>query len=303
MKLTRRDFLKVFGASAAALGVGARIAPPGLAPLSRSAPVVSADQMGLLIDTTKCIGCKSCVIACQKAHDLPVNPNVTSLSDHALSYVDVRNISPDPNKPVIKTVKRQCMHCQEPGCVSACTVGALSKLPTGPVVYDANRCIGCRYCMYACPYGVPTFEWEKQFSLMKKCDGCINLVKDGQPTACSKACPVAAIQYGKRSELLTIAHQRIDAPNANYIKHVYGETEAGGATRIYLSGVPFAQLGFPQLPEVSPAEASEKIMHATTLIAGAMATVLTTLYFITKRFADRRDEQAESTQEIHAGDE
>jgi len=175
----------------------------------------------------------------------------------------------------------------------------MQKLPSGPVIYDSTRCIGCRYCMYACPYGVPTFEWDKQFSLIKKCDGCINLVKNGQPTACSKACPVGAIQYGKRSELLTIAHQRIDDPNANYVKHVYGESEAGGASRIYLSAVPFAQLGFPQLPDESAAEASEKIMHATPIIAGAMATVLTTLYFVTKRFADRHDE----SEEIHAGEE
>jgi formate dehydrogenase iron-sulfur subunit len=298
MQISRRDFLKVFGAGAAMLGVGARIAPPGLAPLSRSAPVVSPDQMGMLMDTTKCIGCKRCVVACQKAHDLPINADVTSLSPHALSFVDVRNISPDPTKPVIKTVKRQCMHCQEPGCVSACTVGALQKLPSGPVVYDTTKCIGCRYCMYACPFGVPTFEWDKQLSLIKKCDGCINLVKNGQPTACSQACPVGAIQYGKRSELLTIAHQRIDDPKANYVKHVYGESEAGGSSRIYLSAVPFAQLGFPQLPEESAAEASEKIMHATPIIAGAMATVLTALYFVTKRFADQHPEPA---QEIHAG--
>jgi len=300
MQISRRDFLKVFGASAAVLGVGARIAPPGLAPLSRSVPELSPDQMGMLMDTTKCIGCKRCVVACQTSHDLPVNADVTSLSPHALSFVDVRNISPDPNKPVIKTVKRQCMHCQEPGCVSACTVGALQKLPSGPVVYDSAKCIGCRYCMYACPYGVPTFEWSKQLSLMVKCDGCINLVKNGQPTACSAACPVGAIKYGKRSELLTIAHQRIDDPQANYIKHVYGETEAGGSSRIYLSAVPFEQLGFPQLPDASAAEASEKIMHATPIIAGAMATVLTTLYFITKRFADRQPEAAEQT---HAGEE
>lgn len=296
MKLTRRDFLKAFGASAAMLSVGARIAPPGLAPLRQSAPILSPDQMGLLIDSTKCIGCKSCVVACQKAHNLPVNPNATSLSPKTLSFIDVRNISPDPTKPIIKTVKRQCMHCQEPGCVSACTVGALQKLPSGPVVYDSGKCIGCRYCMYACPFGVPTFEWDEQFSLIKKCDGCISLVKTGQPTACAKACPVGAIQYGKRSELLTIAQQRIDDPKGNYVKHIYGETEGGGTTRLYLAAVPFQQLGLPQLPELSAAETSEKIMHATPLIAGTMATVLTGLYFITKRFAKPQSE------EIHTGE-
>ena len=299
MKLTRRDFLKVFGASAAMLGVGARIAPPALAPASRSAPITSSDQIGLLIDTTRCIGCKRCVVACQQAHNLPVNPNVMHLSPEALSFIDAKNISADPAKPVIKTVNRQCMHCQHPGCASACTVGALQKLPNGPVVYDSDKCIGCRYCMYACPFGVPTFEWSKQLSLIAKCDSCANLVKEGQPTACSKACPVNAIQFGKRTELLTMAHQRIADSKGSYVNHVYGETEAGGTTRLYLAAVPFADLGFPQLPDLSAAETSEEIMHATPIIAGTMATVLTALYFITRRFGGTSDEQAE---EIHSGE-
>ena len=163
---------------------------------------------GILIDISKCIGCKQCQIACMKSKNLPVDTEVTRLSPYAPSVVEMRNLSADKNKPQIQPVKRQCMNCLNPGCVSACTVGALTKRPDGPVVYDSNRCIGCRYCMYACPFGVPTFEWTKQFSLIRKCDGCADRIDQGKIPACAEACPAGALTYGNRNDLLTIAKDR-----------------------------------------------------------------------------------------------
>ena len=282
MNLTRRDFLKVCGSSAAMLGLGAQFAPAPLVLRPRTAPTAPNGGNAMLMDTTKCIGCKACQLACKKKNGLPLDDKPTGLCATTLCYVDMKNVSDDPGKPVIKPVKRQCMNCNDPGCVSACTVGAMQKLPNGPVVYDADRCIGCRYCMYACPFGVPTFEWDKQFSLIKKCNQCADLQAKGEMPACAKACPVGAIQYGTRNELLTIAKQRIADPKGNYVKEIYGEKEVGGTSMLYLAAVPFESLGFPKLPEEAPAEVSQEIMHMTPVVAAAVASVLTATYFITK---------------------
>lgn len=281
MNLTRRDFLKVCGASAAMLGLGARFAPAPLARGPKAVPIGPHGGNAMLMDTSKCIGCKTCQLACKQKNGLPTDDKPKGLCSTALCYVDMKNVSDDPKKPVIKPVKRQCMNCNNPGCVSACTVGALQKLPNGPVVYDANRCIGCRYCMYACPFGIPTFEWEKQLSLIKKCDQCADLQAKGQPPACAKACPVGAIQYGTRDELLTIAKQRIQDTKVNYVKHIYGEKEVGGTSMLYLATVPFLSLGFPELDEESPADASQEIMHMTPQVATTVATLLTATYLFT----------------------
>jgi formate dehydrogenase iron-sulfur subunit len=136
--------------------------------------------------------------------------------------------------------------------------------------------------MYACPFGVPTFEWSKQLSLIKKCNQCADLQAAGQLPACAAACPAGAIKYGTRNELLAIAKQRIDDPKANYVKHIYGENEVGGTSMLYLAALPFESLGFPTLPEEAFAETSQEIMHLTPIIAGTVETILTATYFVTK---------------------
>lgn len=288
MNLTRRDFLKLCGAGAAAMGIGARFAPAPHATIPTVLPTGPLKSTGILIDTTKCIGCRTCQTECKKAHNLPLDDNPTGLSATTLCYVYLRNVSTDPSKPEIKPIKRQCMHCNHPGCVSACTVGALQKLPNGPVVYDDTKCIGCRYCMYACPFGVPTFEWDKQMSLISKCDQCLARQEAGKITACAASCPAGAIQFGSRSELLAMAHDRIDGNRTKYVDHIYGENEVGGTSVLYLASVPFERLGLPILPHEAPAEVSEEIMHLTPVVAGTVATTLTALYFATRAFRERR---------------
>ncbi len=300
MNMTRRDFLKLCGAGAAMVGVGAKIAPPNLAPFSQAVPLPPRPSNGVLIDTTKCVGCQQCQVACQQAHNLPVDKTQRALCAVSPSVVKVANISTDLTQPKLKPVKWQCMNCVNPSCVAACTVGALQKRPDGPVIYDNNRCIGCRYCMYACPFGVPTFEWDKQFSLIVKCDGCAERRDQGKLPACVEACPAQALTYGNRNELLTMANQRIYDGKGSYVEHIYGEHEVGGTTMLYLSSVPFEQLGFPTLPEVAPAEINATIMHSTPTIAVGMALALSGMYWLIKR-RDQLEQQLANNHNANGG--
>lgn len=283
MNLNRRDFLKLCGASAVMLGVGAKVAPPGLEVGTLTVPQPVYQGKGILIDTTKCVGCQMCQTACQKNKNLPADTKQRTLSAVSPSVVKMMNVSTDPAKPEMKPVKMQCMNCLNPACVAACTVGALQKRPDGPVVYDPNRCIGCRYCMYACPFGIPTFEWNQQFSLIKKCDGCADRIDRGLVPACVEACPANALTFGKRTDLLTIANQRVYDGKGKYIQHVYGEHEVGGTSMLYLASVPFEKLGLPTLPNEAPAEINATIMHATPTIAAGMIMALSGMYWLIKQ--------------------
>lgn len=282
MKMTRRDFIKMAGAGIALLGMGAKVVPDlGNVPRGH-VPIAPRGGNATLVDLAKCVGCKQCQLACQRKNNLPQDTRTTILSANALSVVETRNVLVN-DKPKNQPVKRQCMNCVNPSCVAACTVGAMQKLPDGPVVYDENRCIGCRYCMYACPFGIPTFEWNKQLSLIRKCNGCADLQAKGLAPACVQACPANALTFGDRKELLTIANERVYAPKSPYVKHIYGEREIGGTTMLYISLVPFEQLGFPALPEEAPAEINATIMHSTPTIAAGMAMALSGIYWLVKK--------------------
>jgi len=251
MKLSRRDFLKRLGASATLLGIGATIAPPLMHPQSSAIPVPPRHSNGVLIDTTRCIGCKSCQSACKQANGLP-DDHPVALSATTLTIVDFRNIATKPKEVEIRPVKRQCMHCENPACVSACPVGALVKQENGCVTYDENLCIGCRYCMIACPFGIPKYNWDSANPKINKCaQNCMAGGKRDKP-ACVSACPQQALMYGAREELLELAHARIRENPGKYVNHVYGEKEVGGTTMLYLAGTSFEALGFRvDLPEIA----------------------------------------------------
>jgi formate dehydrogenase iron-sulfur subunit len=190
----------------------------------------------ILTDLTKCIGCEACVMACREVNDLPVDGDSETLS--ATNWTAVEHHG-DVN------VRRQCMHCLEPTCVSVCPVGALRKTDEGPVVYDESRCIGCRYCMIGCPFDIPKYEWDSALPRVQKCILCFERrLKEGIEPACTAACPTGATIFGDRDELLHEARRRIVEHPDLYIDHIYGEQEAGGTSVLYLSSVPFEQLGF-----------------------------------------------------------
>jgi formate dehydrogenase iron-sulfur subunit len=192
-------------------------------------------QKGLLIDVTKCIGCGACAAACKEANGLPPEEE-SELSATAYTVVKEKDDT---------YYRRLCMHCEEPSCKSVCPVGAFEKTPEGAVIYHANRCIGCRYCMQACPFSIPTYEWKKRAPKVRKCILCYERLKEGKPTACSEACPTGATMFGGRDELLAEARRRIQENPGQYFDHIYGEKEVGGTSVLFLSAVPMGEFGFP----------------------------------------------------------
>jgi formate dehydrogenase iron-sulfur subunit len=194
-------------------------------------------KAAILTDLTKCIGCGACTLACQEINDLPERELPAALSDDVWTAVrKSRGVS----------IRQQCMHCLDPACVSVCPVRALQKTPEGPVIYKAERCIGCRYCMLACPFGVPKYEWDEALPKVQKCIMCYEKrVKKGEQPACTAACPTGATIFGDRDALIAEAQRRIASEPDRYVDHIYGAKEAGGTSVLFLSPVPFAELGFP----------------------------------------------------------
>jgi formate dehydrogenase iron-sulfur subunit len=189
----------------------------------------------ILVDTTRCIGCEACVGACKEANGLPQNEDKELTAD-TLNVVETHGAV---------FVRKFCMHCQDPTCASVCPVGALRKTAAGPVIYEADRCMGCRYCMMACPFSIPRYEWKLALPKVKKCTMCAARQAHGQQPACTEICPVQAAIFGERSELLAEAEKRLGENPTGYVQHIYGKEEAGGTSVLYLSAVPFEALGFP----------------------------------------------------------
>ncbi len=228
----------------------------------------------ILIDITKCIGCKMCAAACKTAHKQTGEPEPT-LSATAFTTVEPRGE---------KFVRRLCLHCEEPTCASVCPVGAIKKTVQGPVRYDGSKCIGCRYCMIACPYSVPKYQWSRLAPYVAKCDMCAERILSGDQPACTGACPTGASLFGNREELLLEARKRIVENPGTYVNRIYGENELGGTSVFYISDVAFEKLGFieppaqqplPTLSEAALAEIPTVVMVGGSLLAG--------LYWITER--------------------
>ena len=228
----------------------------------------------ILIDTTKCIGCGSCVGACKETNGLPQNED-TELTADTLNVVQ-------SHSGVF--VRRLCMHCQDPTCASVCPVGAFKKTAAGPVVYDADRCIGCRYCMMACPFSVPKYEWKLALPKVKKCTMCAPRQAKGQVPACVEACPVQASIFGERQELLAESEKRLRENPSGYVQHIYGKEEAGGTSVLYLSAVPFEALGFPTNVPPDPLPMyTYRVLSKIPKIVSAGALLLGGIWWITNR--------------------
>ena len=246
------------------------------------------EKKGILVDIKRCVGCQACEQACQRAHGLP-EQHQEKLTDTALTVLETHDD---------KFVRRMCLHCEEPACASACLVGAITKSAAGPVVYDPEKCMGCRYCMVACPQAVPKYQWSKLAPYMKKCDMCSERVLAGQQTACVEACPTGASTFGNREDLLKEAWNRIRS-DASYVPRIYGSEEFGGTSVLYITDVPFEKLGFvapvlgsQPLPSLSAAALGES--PTVVLVGGSM---LAALYWITQR---RREVALAEQNEAHS---
>jgi Fe-S-cluster-containing dehydrogenase component len=270
MRQSRRDFLKQLGAVGGLAACSGAVSAASAAP----APAAADGSYGVLVDTTRCVGCRRCEGACNAINtDLPrreegffrgqaVFEQRRRMDEAAYTVVNRYPNAQDAARPAF--VKFQCMHCLKPACVSACIVGALTRAPTGAVVYDAWKCIGCRYCMMACPFQVPGYEYHNPFTpQVRKCHLCNEArLSKGLPPACVQACPMEVMTWGQRAELLDMAKDRIRRTPDRYLSHVYGEHEAGGTAWLYLAGIPFHALDFPKLGCLPTPDFTEPIQHA-----------------------------------------
>jgi formate dehydrogenase iron-sulfur subunit len=241
----------------------------------------------ILNDVARCIGCEKCVQACRTENELPPDRpwrwlrNITDLSSSR--WTTIRHVR---NQDGIHNVRRQCRHCLEPECVSVCIVGALQKTPEGPVVYDRDICIGCRYCMIACPWEIPRYSWEDTIPYVQKCDMCDQrVIERGEVPACVAACPTQATIFGERDELLAEAHRRIKAEPDKYIDHVWGEKELGGTSVLYISDVDLnlTDLDSGIATEDAMPHRTTKILHKMPAVFVGMAVVMGGVHWIIRR--------------------
>lgn len=312
---TRRNFLRgALAAGGAIVGAGGTA---GNAALARETHPVPAEGLGLLYDATLCVGCKACVAACKEANENPPEFNtVDKLWDTPLDtsgytfniikmYRNGTMQTKDAETNGYAFMKTSCMHCADPSCVSACPVSAMTKDPVNGIVkYNPDKCIGCRYCVFACPFGIPKYQYDSPTGRIGKCELCNHRHQDGRYSACAEVCPTGATLFGRTADLLAEAKRRLalkpgsttvfprgrikppgeDKGNwrvepdqryegvvGNYQQHVYGEQEYGGTQVLKLSGVPFEKVGMPKLPPYASAATSETIQH--TLYGGLLMPI------------------------------
>ncbi len=237
MSIDRRNFFKVLGVTGATLAFGNK---------ADADPAANSDTefMGILYDSTRCVGCQTCEFSCAEANNLPEPTDYPE--------VGVVRKTDETRRTVVNAyetsagevyVKRQCMHCNQPACASACLTKAMFKTKESPVIWREDKCMGCRYCMVSCPFDMPKFEYNSPNPKINKCDMCYNRQKDGKMPACVENCPAEALVFGTRRELIAEAKKRIVENPGQYVDYIYGETEAGGTAFMYISGVPFEEIG------------------------------------------------------------
>lgn len=210
---------------------------------------IENSKYSMLIDTTRCVGCEECVAACQQ-----VNETGSEIAGHWSGGSS--DLSATRYTTIVKKshayVRRSCRHCLDAACVSACIVGALQQSPDGPVTYDKDKCMGCRYCMMACPFGIPRYEWESATPTIRKCIFCYEKIASGElaAPACVTECPENVTAFGTREEMLALAKARIqDNPGKYFKDHIYGEDEVGGTAVLLISDIDLSFLGWQ--PELS----------------------------------------------------
>ncbi|MCW8916988.1 MAG: hydrogenase 2 operon protein HybA [Magnetovibrio sp.] len=326
--MKRRDFLKNSLRAGAGVLAGAVVAPDDAEARPNLEPKEGA--VGMLYDSTLCVGCKACVAMCKEVNGMPpvtiseidAWDEARDLSGDTLNvikiYKDGAGKTKDAEVNGFAFEKRSCMHCVDPGCVSVCPVTALTQHPiTGIVSYNADACIGCRNCMVGCPYNVPQFQYDKTFGQINKCQMCnqkgVERIDNGMMTGCAEACPTGATLFGTRDALLAEAKRRMELkpgetynyPRGDvskpdsyhektvpaYKQHIWGEKEAGGTNVMHISSISFDKLGMPPLEERSAASVAEGVQHSLYNYLALPAVALAGLSFVVKRNADKAKDQ------------
>ncbi|MBS3918390.1 MAG: 4Fe-4S dicluster domain-containing protein [Deltaproteobacteria bacterium] len=293
MGINRRSFLKVLGGGVVGGGLvgvaSGSIVTPGK--FKAEATVPPKEFLGILVDTAKCVGCRSCEAACAEANHLPV-PDIADDSvfqkerQPTVTQLMVINRYQTDQGEVF--VKRQCMHCNQPGCVAACLVKAMEKRKEGPVTWEKN-CMGCRYCMPSCPFDIPKFEYHSANPKIMKCTMCWDKLEKGEKPACVENCPENALIFGPRKQLIEEANRRIYQKPGEYITHIYGEHEVGGTGYLYISKVPFEKIGFrTDLGTIAYPEYSKGFLYSVPIVLLLWPAFLIGINTLTKREEDAR---------------
>ena len=284
--MDRRGFLKLTGTVGATLATGKAAA---------TEPTSPKEFVGVLVDTTRCIGCRACEVACGQANGMAV-PDVET--DGALA---AERKTSDKQWTVVNRyetekgevfVKKQCLHCWQPACAAACLTNAMNKTKEGPVVWRPNKCMGCRYCMVSCPFDIPKFEYHEWNPRIQKCTMCYGRLQEGKRPACVEACPTDALMFGQKRELMEIARVRIYNHPGHYVHRIYGEHEVGGTGWLYLSAVPFDQLGFRTDLGTKPfPEYTREFLYAVPVVFFGLPTLLVGLRLMADRAEKNRNNE------------
>ena len=258
--------------------------------------------VGILVDTTRCTGCRGCQAACKQWNLLPATEttfsatmtNPPELNADTYNHVDFREIEYEGKFHWIFVHKR-CFHCSDPACVSVCPVGALHKTEDGPVLWDESKCFGCRYCQNACPFDIPKFQWDEAWPKIQKCTFCWNRQADGWEPACTKTCPPGALKFGERADLLAEAHSRLQNNPERYFNYIYGEHEAGGTALLYLAAVPPHELGFHDVEHEFYPEYTWEFLSRIPIEMASLLLLLVGIYaFRSSRVNAQNKEKVES---------
>jgi formate dehydrogenase iron-sulfur subunit len=237
MIINRKNFIKILGISGVSIALGEKLS-------GAQKKENSIEFSGVLYDSTRCAGCQACESSCAEANELPaptetIQTGVIRKTDE-LHRTVVNAFNSSKGEAYLK---KQCMHCNEPACTAACLTQAMYKTKEGAVIWREDKCMGCRYCMVSCPFDIPKFEYHSSNPKIEKCNMCYNRLKEGKVPACIENCPAEALIFGSRRDLIKEARKRIAADPEKYVDHIYGEHEAGGTGFLYLSAVPFNELG------------------------------------------------------------
>ncbi len=244
----------------------------------------------VLMDIGLCIGCRKCEVACAETNGLPIPDSQDksvfqqNRTTSTTQYTVVNRYSTEKGDLFVKI---QCLHCNQPACASACLVKGLEKTKKGPVLWHEDRCMGCRYCMVSCPFDIPKFEYDKAIPKIQKCNMCWDRQQQGRIPACVEVCPVEALKFGTRRELVESARTKIYQNPGAYVTHVYGDHEVGGTGWIYTSPVPFEQIGFRTNLGTTPyPEFTQEFMYGDPVLQLLWPMLLLGIYKITERKVD-----------------
>jgi Fe-S-cluster-containing dehydrogenase component len=317
MKIKRRDFLKGAAGSLALAALDGQVAQ------ARTVQALPPDALGILFDSTLCVGCNACMSACKKANSMQpdffegqetwdkpqdLTPNTLNVIK---KFTHGSGEQKDNEIDGYAFIKRQCLHCVDPSCVTACPVSALVKdKNTGIVTYNKDACIGCRYCQVACPYNIPKFDFNDVYPEIVKCQLCNHLIKQGDIPACCSVCPTGASLFGKVTDLIEETRRRqqmqpgkeydypvtsIDSGTKHtykapeYVPHVYGKEELGGTQVMYMSAVGFENFGLPAFPKESFVSMSSGIQYAIYKGMVYPLVVLAGLVFMVKKHKNQEE--------------